>query len=98
MNLNCGFLIGNVTRDPEIRYTPKGTAVLDLDLAVDRIAGTEDARREEVLFVDIVLWARLAEIVKQYPTRVAACSPRAVSSSIPGSTSRASRNVLDCVW
>jgi len=66
-NLNRVLLIGNLTRDPEIRYTPKGTAVADVGLAVNRVLNTEEGeRREEVTYVDVVLWARLAEIADQY--------------------------------
>jgi len=66
-NLNRVLLIGNLTRDPEIRYTPKGTAVVDIGLAINRVLGSEEGeRREEVTFVDVVLWARLAEIAGQY--------------------------------
>jgi single-strand DNA-binding protein len=66
-NLNRVLLIGNLTRDPEIRYTPKGTAVADLGLAISRVLNTEEGeRREEVTYVDVVLWARLAEIADQY--------------------------------
>jgi single-strand DNA-binding protein len=66
-NLNRVLLIGNLTRDPEIRYTPKGTAVADVGLAVNRVLSTEEGeRREEVTYVDVVLWARLAEIADQY--------------------------------
>ena len=62
-NLNRVLLIGNLTRDPEIRYTPKGTAVADIGLAVNRVFTGEDGeKREEVTFVDVVLWSRLAEI------------------------------------
>lgn len=66
-NLNRVLLIGNLTRDPEIRYTPKGTAVADIGLAINRVLNTEEGeRREEVTYVDVVLWARLAEIADQY--------------------------------
>ena len=66
-NLNRVLLIGNLTRDPEIRYTPKGTAVADVGLAINRVLNTEEGeRREEVTYVDVVLWARLAEIADQY--------------------------------
>jgi single-strand DNA-binding protein len=66
-NLNRVFLIGNLTRDPEVRYTPKGTAVADIGLAVNRVFTTDDGeRREEVTYIDIVLWARQAEIAEQY--------------------------------
>lgn len=66
-NLNKVMLIGNLTRDPEVRFTPKGTAVTDLGLAVNRIYATDSGeRREETTFVDITLWGRQAEIAGQY--------------------------------
>jgi single-strand DNA-binding protein len=66
-NLNRVLLIGNLTRDPDVRYTPKGTAVVDLGLAVNRVTTTEDGeRREEVTFIDVTLWGRQAEIAEQY--------------------------------
>jgi len=59
--------MGNLTRDPEVRYTPKGSAVCDLGLAVNRQYSLEGGeKREEVTFVDVVLWARLAEIAGEY--------------------------------
>jgi len=62
-NLNRVLLIGNLTRDPELRYTPKGTAVTDFGLAVSRIYSGEDGeKKEETTFVDVTLWARQAEI------------------------------------
>ncbi len=61
------MLIGNLTRDPEVRYTPKGTPVADLRLAVNRTYTTENGeKREEVTYVDVTLWAKSAEIVGQY--------------------------------
>jgi single-strand DNA-binding protein len=66
-NLNRVLLIGNLTRDPEIRYTPKGTAVAEIGIAVNRVFSGEDGeKREEVTFVDVTLWNRLAEIAEQY--------------------------------
>ena len=66
-NLNKVLLLGNVTRDPEIRYTPKGSAVCDLGVAVNR-AYTIDSgeKREEVTFVDVTLWGRTAEVASEY--------------------------------
>ena len=61
------MLIGNLTRDPEVRYTPKGSAVADLAIAVNRNYTAESGeKREEVTYVDIVLWAKLAELAGQY--------------------------------
>lgn len=66
-SFNRVILLGNLTRDPEVRYTPKGSAVCDLGLAVNRQYSTEGGeKREEVTFVDVVLWARLAEIAGEY--------------------------------
>lgn len=64
---NKVMLMGNLTRDPEIRYTPKGTAVTEIGLAVNRVYSTETGeKREEVTFVDITFWGRQAEIIQQY--------------------------------
>ena len=66
-SFNKVIVLGNLTRDPEVRYTPKGSAVCDLGIAVNRVYTTEGGeRREEVTFVDVVLWARLAEIAGEY--------------------------------
>ena len=65
--LNKVFLIGNLTADPELRYTPSGTAVADLRLAVNREYNTKDGeRRSEVAYIDVVVWARQAENCSQY--------------------------------
>jgi len=65
-NVNKVFLIGNLTRDPEVRYTPSGTAVADIGLAVNRKFKQGDETREETTFVDVTLWARQAEIAGEY--------------------------------
>lgn len=66
-SFNKVILLGNLTRDPEVRYTPKGSAVCDLGIAVNRVYTTDSGeRREEVTYVDVVLWARLAEIAGEY--------------------------------
>jgi len=66
-SFNKVILLGNLTRDPEVRYTPKGSAVCDLGLAVNRAYTLDNGeKREEVTFVDVVLWARLAEIAGEY--------------------------------
>jgi single-strand DNA-binding protein len=66
-NLNRVLLIGNLTRDPEVRFTPKGTAVAEIGLAVNRVYSGEDGeRKEETTFVDVTLWARQAEVAGQY--------------------------------
>jgi single-strand DNA-binding protein len=66
-NLNSVHLIGNCTRDPELRYTPNGTAICDIGLAINRSYTTDDGqKREDTTFVDVTLWARMAEIASQY--------------------------------
>jgi len=61
-SFNKVILLGNLTRDPEVRYTPKGSAVCDLGLAVNRQYTLDSGeKREEVTFVDVVLWAPLPE-------------------------------------
>jgi single-strand DNA-binding protein len=66
-SFNKVMLMGNLTRDPEIKYTPKGTAIADIGLAVNRSYTTESGeKREEVTFVDVTLWGRVAEIVGEY--------------------------------
>ncbi len=67
-SLNKVMLIGNLTRDPEVRYTPKGTAVADIGVAVNRqfTAGEGGERQEETTFVDVTLWGRTAELAQQY--------------------------------
>src|SRR5207302_9874365 len=66
-SFNKVILLGNLTRDPEVRYTPKGSAVCDLGIAINRQYTLDSGeKREEVTFVDVVLWARLAEIAGEY--------------------------------
>ncbi|MFO1460600.1 MAG: single-stranded DNA-binding protein [Verrucomicrobiota bacterium] len=64
---NKVILLGNLTRDPELRYTPKGTASARLGLAVNRSYKTDSGEtREEVTFVDIDAWGKQAELIAQY--------------------------------
>ncbi len=66
-SLNKVMLIGNLTRDPEVRHTPKGTAVGDFGLAMNMTFRTQDGNdKEEVCYVDVVVWGRQAETCKQY--------------------------------
>src|SRR5258707_2572122 len=66
-SFNKVILLGNLTRDPEVRYTPKGSAVGDLGIAINRSYTLDSGeKREEVTFVDVVLWSRLAEIAGEY--------------------------------
>ena len=65
-NVNKVILIGNLTRDPEVKTTPKGTAVSQISLAINRKYKVGDEMKEETTFVDVELWGRLAEIAGQY--------------------------------
>ncbi|HTV39127.1 MAG TPA: single-stranded DNA-binding protein [Candidatus Sulfotelmatobacter sp.] len=67
-NFNKVIIAGNLTRDPELRYTPKGVAVARITLAVNRTytAGEGGEKKEEVTFVDVDVWNRQAEVIAQY--------------------------------
>ena len=66
-SLNKVFLIGNLTRAPELRYTPSGTAVADLRLAVNRNYTTQGGeKREETCFLTVVVWGKQAESSGEY--------------------------------
>lgn len=66
-NFNKVILMGNLTRDPEVRYIPSGTAVGDLSIAVNRRFRTSDGQdQEETCFVDITVWGRQAETCGEY--------------------------------
>jgi single-strand DNA-binding protein len=68
--LNKVFLIGNLTRDPELRVTPKGTAICQFGLAVNRQFKDESgATRDETTFVDIEAWGKQGELVAKYLTK-----------------------------
>ena len=67
MSLNRVLLIGNLTKDPELRYTPSGTPVANLRLAVNSsFKDQSGARKEETCYVTIVVWSKQAEICQQY--------------------------------
>ena len=66
-SFNKVILAGNLTRDPELRYTPKGTAIAKLSMAVNRRWTGEDGQsREEVTYVDIDAFGKQAEVISQY--------------------------------
>ena len=66
-SFNKVILMGNLTRDPELRYTPKGTAIAKVGLAVNRNWTSESGeKKEEVTFIDIDIFGRTAENVGQY--------------------------------
>ena len=66
-SFNKVILVGNLTRDPELRYTPKGTAIAKIGIAVNRVWTAESGeKKEEVTFVDVDVFGRTAENVGQY--------------------------------
>tara|TARA_Y100000310_G_C20453136_1_gene701734 strand:+ start:53 stop:583 length:531 start_codon:yes stop_codon:yes gene_type:complete len=68
MNLNKTFLLGRLTRDPELRTTPTGQPVCNFGLATNRVWNDPSTkeRKEQTEFHNIVLWRRLAEVASQY--------------------------------
>ena len=66
-SVNKVILIGNLTRDPELRYTPKGSALCEIGMAVNRKYKLESGeQREEVTFLDISFWGKQAEVVAKW--------------------------------
>ncbi|MEP3481633.1 MAG: single-stranded DNA-binding protein [Fuerstiella sp.] len=67
-SFNKVILMGNLTRDPELRYTPSGSAVAEISMAINRTWKDRQTneKREEVTFVEVTLWGRTAEIANEY--------------------------------
>ena len=66
-NFNRCILIGNLTRDVELKYTQQGTAVTDIGLAINERRKTKGGEHvEETTFVDVTLWGRTAEVAYKY--------------------------------
>src|ERR1700709_608249 len=67
-SFNKVILVGNLTRDPQVKYTTGGTAVTEIGLAVSRQWFDKQAnqKKEETTFVDVTLWGRTAEIAGEY--------------------------------
>jgi len=65
-SFNRVVLVGNLTRDIELRYTPGGTPVTDMGLAVNERVKRNDEWTDEVNFFDVTLWSRTAEIAAEY--------------------------------
>ncbi len=66
-NYNKVMLIGNLTKDPEVRYIPSGTAVADLSMAINETFKNKDGEQvENTCFVDVIVWARQAETCGEY--------------------------------
>ncbi len=65
-NLNKVLLIGRLTRDPELRYTPSGQSVATLGFAVNHEYVTKEGRKEETCYVNLVIWGKRAEVSAEY--------------------------------
>ncbi|MFA5148821.1 MAG: single-stranded DNA-binding protein [Candidatus Omnitrophota bacterium] len=65
-SLNKVFLIGNLTRDPELRYIPSGSAVTTFTVAVNRVYTQQGEKKEEVSYIKVVVWAKMAETCGEY--------------------------------
>ncbi len=69
-SLNKVLLIGNLTRDPELRYVPSGSAVASFTLAMNRVYKLQTGeKKEEVSFVKVIVWGRMAEVCGEYLTK-----------------------------
>lgn len=69
-SLNKVFLMGNLTRDPELRVTPKGTPICQFSLAINRKFKMESGEsREEVIYVDVEAWGKQGETIAKYVTK-----------------------------
>jgi len=69
-SLNKVFLMGNLTRDPELRYTPNGSPVCEFGLAVNRTYTTSAGeQREDTCFVDVTMWGRRGVVISEYFTK-----------------------------
>jgi single-strand DNA-binding protein len=69
-NVNLAIVMGNLTRDPELRYTPNGQPVTSFGVATNRSWKSSDGeKKEEVEFHEVVVWGKLAELCSQYLTK-----------------------------
>lgn len=69
-SFNRVILMGNLTRDPNVRYTPSGTAVCEIGLAVNERRKNQSGEWvDEVVYVDVTLWGRTAEVAGEYLTK-----------------------------
>ncbi len=67
VTFNKVFLVGNLTKDPELRYTPQGTAVATLSIAINRVFKDKSGQtQKDVCFVNTVVWNQMAENCNQY--------------------------------
>ncbi|MEA3489442.1 MAG: single-stranded DNA-binding protein [Candidatus Omnitrophota bacterium] len=69
-SLNKVFLMGNLTRDPELRYVPSGAAVANFTIAINRAyKDSSGEKKEEVSFIRVIVWGKMAEVCGEYLTK-----------------------------
>jgi single-strand DNA-binding protein len=67
VNFNKVFIVGNLTRDPELRYTPQGTAVTTLRVAINTPFKDKNGQlQRDTCFINVVVWGQMAEVCNQY--------------------------------
>jgi len=92
MNLNKVMILGNITRDPEMRTTPAGKAVVTLGVATNRRwTNASGQKQEQAEFHNVVLWGRLAEIANQYLAKGFGPHRRPASDKNMGGTGRSQK-------
>ena len=94
-SLNRVLLIGNLTRDPELRYIPSGTAVTTFTLAVNRVYKTPSGeKKEDVSFIRVVVWGKMGETCAEYLKKGSSCFVEAAFRAAAGTprTARRSRS------
>lgn len=98
-SLNKALLIGNLTRDPELRYVPSGSAVASFTMAMNRVYKLQTGeKKEETSFVRVVVWGRLAEVCGEYLKKGSPvfCEGRLQSRSWDGADGQ-KRNTLEVI-
>jgi len=93
-SFNKVVVMGNLTRNVELRHTPRGTAVCELGLAVNRswFDKKSNKRKEEATFIDITMWGRQAEVAAEYLRKAAEFSLRGGLNSSSGPTRSRARS------
>lgn len=66
MNVNKVILAGNLTRDPELRYTQSGTALCKFGVAINETYTSNGEKKQKTVFVDVVAWARMGEVINEH--------------------------------
>ena len=69
MNVNKVIIAGNLTRDPELKYLPKGTAILKFSIAINREYKQGEEKKKEVSFPTVIAWGKTAEIIAEHFTK-----------------------------